>query len=407
MNSLTNEWNEALEDFKAGFGQIKSGISETKSDLRQLREDYTKVIRDVTELRRGHIARAGQSRGSGPVSDDCARFLGALAITAGIRGGVLAEDKFGDVARQILGIEIRTALTSSDIPLPVGYSGEVVELIGQYSASRRYGTVYPLGAGTLKLPKLSTDPAFGLIAASGTVTEKSPQVGWVTFAAEKFGGLVRLPTELEEDSIVALGYFLARYSARNIAIVEDQVFWMNLDGSTYGAVKGLCGSTITNSKVVQMASTKTHYSDATLTNLRTLRGVPDAAALRTGAYYMHPSFEQLLATFNTAGDRPYNPNAQLGNTGGMPFQIVPTLDGFPIRWVDIMPAYSTGVNASKVFVLFGDPSYQYLGTRGPIRFDTSQEAGFANDEILVRALERFTIGLMATGAVGGLQTAAS
>jgi hypothetical protein len=52
-------------------------------------------------------------------------------------------------------------------------------------------------------------------------------------------------------------------------------------------------------------------------------------------------------------------------------------------------------------------SYNYLGVRGGIRFDTSKEAGFTTDEILVRALERFTVGKMATGAVAGLITAAS
>jgi HK97 family phage major capsid protein len=62
---------------------------------------------------------------------------------------------------------------------------------------------------------------------------------------------------------------------------------------------------------------------------------------------------------------------------------------------------------SKVFMLFGDATYQYLGVRGQIRFDTSIDAAFTTDEILIRAIERFTIGLMATGAVAGLQTAAS
>jgi HK97 family phage major capsid protein len=58
-------------------------------------------------------------------------------------------------------------------------------------------------------------------------------------------------------------------------------------------------------------------------------------------------------------------------------------------------------------MLFGDLSFQYLGVRGGIRFDTSSDAGIETDEILIRALERFTIGLMATGAVGGLETAAA
>jgi HK97 family phage major capsid protein len=112
---------------------------------------------------------------------------------------------------------------------------------------------------------------------------------------------------------------------------------------------------------------------------------------------MHPSFEQLLCTFNASGDKPYQANGVQGAT----------LDGFPIRWVDVLPAYSTSVNVSKVFMLFGDLSFQYLGVRGGVRFDTSADAAFATDEILIRALERFTIGLMATGAVSGLETAAS
>jgi HK97 family phage major capsid protein len=160
-------------------------------------------------------------------------------------------------------------------------------------------------------------------------------------------------------------------------------------------VEGLTKSTITNSKVAQMASTKTHYSDATLANLRALRAVVDAPAIATGAYYIHPSFEQFLSGLNTAGDKPYEANAAQGAT----------LDGFPIRWVDVLPAYSTSANVSKVFMLFGDMSFQYLGVRGGVRFDTSVDAAFATDEILIRALERFTIGLMATGAVAGLETA--
>ena len=72
-----------------------------------------------------------------------------------------------------------------------------------------------------------------------------------------------------------------------------------------------------------------------------------------------------------------------------------------------MPAYSATAAAGQVFGLFGDVSYNYLGIRGGFRFDTSREAGFATDEVLVRALERMTVGKMATGAVAGVITAAS
>jgi len=171
-------------------------------------------------------------------------------------------------------------------------------------------------------------------------------------------------------------------------------------------VAGLTASTITNSKVVQLGSTKTHYSDATLANLRAIRAIPDEAAIRTGAYYMHATFEQMLAGFNTAGDRPYNPNSQLMALARS--HSWSARRSMVSRFADTDHAgVFASANASKVFILFGDISYQYLGIRGGIRFDTSVDAAFATDEILIRCLERFTIGMMAPGAVAGLETAAS
>ena len=252
------------------------------------------------------------------VSEDCARFLGLMTLNVGVQRGQITgreADSLRGVFKEVLG---KTAMTSSDIPLPTEYSGEVVELVSRYGAARRWGSVFPLGAGTVKLPRLKTDTTFTLIAGSGTVTEKSPQTEWVTFTAEKFGGLLRLPTELFEDSVIPLGQWIARYAARNIDRAEDANFFTSTGAGSgvNGSVEGFTTSTITNAKTLQMASTKTHYSDATLTNLRALRTVPDEPAVQEGAYYLNPTFEQLLASFNTAGDRPYNPNAQLADASG-------------------------------------------------------------------------------------------
>lgn len=396
IKNLLQSGIEKIDAQAKKFGEIET-------NLRGQGDEVAKLQKGLDDVRKSQLSqKASAPARPGNVSEACARHLGALVLLAGLRQEKLDgrnADAASGMFKDITGMEVKSALTSSDIPLPVGYGAEVVELVSLYGTARKYGTVFPLGNGVVKLPKLTTDPTFVLIAGSGTVTEKSPQTAWVTFTAEKFGGLVRLPSEIDEDSIFAMGQFLARYAARNIARAEDQNFWVGSGAASgvNGTVEGLTYSTITNSKVTQMASTKTKYSDATLANLRAIRAVVDAAAIGMGAYYMHPSFEQHLSGLNTAGDKPYQANG----LGGA------TLDGFPIRWIDIMPAYSTSANVSKVFALFGDPSYQYLGVRGGIRFDTSKEAGFATDEILVRALERFTIGLMANGAVSGLETAAS
>ena len=402
-----------IGDAEGGFKLIKELPERTKTIEAESKALQAKFDQ---HLRQGIGARAvrpplltGQS-----VSDECARHLAAIYIVAAANQGQL--DRVGPNNRDFLmghvrdrlGIEVKyTPLTTSEIPLPTEYQAEVVALLGEYGTARRFGTVFPLGTGTVKLPRMSTNPAFGLLTMSSAVTSKAPAFAPVTFAAEKFGGLVVLPSEIEEDSIVAMGQFIAWYCAYNMALVEDQVFWMNLDAATYGAVGGLCASTITNSKITQMAGTKTHYSDLTLAHLRDVRSVPDAGAIRRGAYFMHPTFEKHLAGLNTAGDKPYNPQAQIAGRGTQPFTTGPTLDGFPINWIDMLPAFTTGVNVSKVCVLFGDPRYQYLGLRGGVRFDVSREAAFITDETCFRAIERFTIGLMATGAVAGIETAAA
>ncbi len=401
---------KSIESDVKGFKAQADKIPGLETELKTARTDLDKMAGDLKDARKALLARSQTPAVPGRVSLACARHLGAI-VALGItqRDDVSAKQR--DIAlglvRDIIG-EQKTALTSSDIPLPVAYGAEVSELVGQFGAARMYGTVMPLGDGVVKLPRLKTDPTFGLIAGSGTVTEKSPQTEWVTFTAEKFGGLVRLPMEIEEDSIVSIGQFLARYAARQMAYVEDYNFFRSTGAGSglNGTAEGLTKSVVTNSKTVASTGLGSP-SEFTLTHFRNLRNVPDASALRVGAYYLHPSFEALLNTFNTSGNRPYNPSAQIQGTGSQPFMVGPTLDGFPIRWVDVMPVYTTSDAVSTVHVLFGDLSFQYLGLRGGMRFDTSREAGFATDEILVRALERFTVGLMATGAVGGLITAAS
>jgi HK97 family phage major capsid protein len=397
-----------VADLQKKIADLEAG---SLKDSTAVKEQINKLALDLQAVQRAQqsLKRSVRSARPGEVSTECARALGAIALVAGLRGGQIQEARQKDFAagmiKDILNLEVRTALTSSDIPLPVEYQGDVAELVSIWGAARQFGTVIPLGNGVVKLPRLKTDTTFGLIAGSGTVTEKSPQTEWVTFTAEKFGGLVRLPSEMDEDSIVAIGQFVARYSARQLAYVEDYQFFRSTGAGSgiNGTAEGLCKSVVTDSKTT-VSGVLGSPSEFTLAHFRTLRTVCDAAALRQGAYYLHPSFEQLLSSFNTSGNKPYNPNAQLGNSGGQPFMNGPTLDGLPVRFVDAMPVYSTSDVLSTVHVLFGDVSFQYLGIRGGIRYDTSTEAGFTTDEILIRALERLTTGKMATGAVAGLIT---
>ena len=397
LKSLTeiNDRVKKLDDVEKSVGDHKSAIEKANNDLAEVQKQVLAFQRQMLA-----IGQARQRRG-GEVSLACARHLGALGLLAAAQQGRLTEDKHVAFAQKqvkdILGLEIKASLTSTDIPLPTEFAAEVVELVSEYGQARRYCTVYPLGAGEVKLPKLKTSPAFGLVAISVAAGEKSPQIEFVTFNAKKWGGLIILPNEIDDDSVVPMGQFIARYSAREMAKIEDIVVFTADGTATYDSLSGVLKQQDAAATRVVLASTKTAYSDVTLANLRTLRSKVASAALGRSAYYFHSSFEQHFATFNSAGDKPYVANGINGAS----------LDGFPIRWMDSFPAFDTAANAGKVFGAFGEMSYTYLGVRGGMRYDASRDARFTTDELAIRALERFTVGHMASDHVAVIKTAAA
>ena len=230
----------------------------------------------------------------------------------------------------------------------------------------------------------------------------------ITFTANKAGGLIRIPTEIEEDTFIQLGQFLARYIARQFAKLEDSTLFLGDGTATYASIVGVGPYCVANPTYLQQLATgKTKPTDATINDFRAMRGKVNAAVLfnmaamgqTAAAYYMSPSMEALLSSFNTIGQpliyRPQN--------GTQPA----TLDGFPIRWIGVSQPYSTSATPSAFLAFFGDLGYWYLGERGQPRVEVSREVFFATDELAMRALERIDVEAMAIDAMTALQTAAS
>jgi len=398
-----NEFRQGLTQIRTGVENVRGEVTDLNAALKQVRDENDETRKQLDKLRKTQLAGLGKpSLHAGQVvSDGCARHLAAIFVLSAEAQGKLHDHKQREsllgLACDFLGVQQRAALTSTDIPMPINFASEVVELVWKYGQFRRYATVYPLGTLANKLPKLSTSPAFGVIAQSGAITEKSPQIAFVTFNAFKSGGMVRVPSEIDADSIVALGQFLARYVAREMAKWEDTVGYLGDGTGTYGSVSGIGKKADTLGNKIQLVTTKTHPSDITLTDLRNLRTKIDAAALAAGAYYMHPTMESFLCSLNTST---YVPYVATGPNG-------PTLEGFPVRWIGVMPIYDTAVHLSQYQVYFGDHSYWYFGERVALDLQVSRDVYFATDEVGIRALERFDIQLMADNATSVLQLAAS
>ena len=406
----TADQDTEIQSILADLQQDWPNIKTLPSELKTLQDDNSKLKQNLTDVRRLVALRhsAPATRRPGVVSDGCALHLAAQFVNHCERSGKLEalaslplqREALTSFARETLNISSRAALTTTDIPLPTEYSGEIRELISAFGVVRGVMSPYPIGMGTARPARMGGRPAFGSIAMSAALPEKSPAITFASLESHKIGGIVRLPREIDEQSIVTMGQFLARYGAIEFVRAEDTWGFLADGSGTYESVKGIVQVARDNTKTVVLAATKTHPSDATLADFRNLRTKVNKAALngRLSAYYLDSTWETALPSFLTAAD----PHCYLRRPDGTAI-----LDGYPIVWTDVLTAYSTAVAADNAIAVFGAMSFWWMGEHGTPRIDTSEHVYFANDQLAIRFIEEIDFDYAATDATAALITAAS
>jgi HK97 family phage major capsid protein len=355
------------------------------------------------------VARPARGRMTGQVSNDCARHLAAQFILHchksdkldGLCSVPAQRDGLLDFARSTFNLTTRAALTTpGDVPLPMEFSGELRELISDFGVVRRRMSPYPIGMGTSRPARMGARPAFGSIAMSVAFTEKSPAISFASLESHKIGGIVRLPREIEEQSIVAMGQFLARYGAVEFARAEDTWGFLADGGAGYEGVKSIVPTAIEGGRTVTLAAGKTKPSDATLDDFRLLRSKVNKAALngRLSAYYLDTTWETRLPSFRTAAE----PNVYQRLPDG-----TAVLDGYPIVWTDVLEPYGIAAAVNKPLAVFGALAFWWMGEHGSPRIDTSEHVWFANDQLAVRFIEEIDFDYCAQDATAALITAAA
>lgn len=404
---------EHVREFSGILDEIKSGWSE----LRALPETVKSLLDETADLKQslGHVRRAQlqtpvprAQRAPGAVSPECAMEVAARFVALCAKSDMLEalcsapaqRDALVNFARERLNLSTRAALTTTDIPLPVFYGNEIRELISDYGVVRRRMSPYPIGMGTARPARMGTRPSFGSIAVSGLVSEKSPSLSFASLESHKVGGIVRLPREIDEQSIVSMGQFLARYGAVEFARVEDEWGFLADGGSGYENVKGIVTVARENNRYATLPAGKTKPSDATLEDFRNLRLKVNKAALngRIAAYYLDSTWEARLPGFRASGDQNVYQRLPDGTA---------ILDGYPIVWTDVLQPYGTAAVADEAIAVFGALSFWWMGEHGAPRMDTSEHVWFANDQLAVRFIEEIDFDYAAIDATAALLTAAS
>ncbi len=405
---------DQVEEFKTILGDLRgawAGLKDLPAAVQSNREDTDRLVQQVTDVRRLLAARSADSaarRAPGLVSDDCARHLAAQFVAQCDKSGKLEalassgaqRDALVNFARETFNLSTRAALSSSEIPLPSQFGSEIRGLISEFGVVRKRMFPYPIGLGTSRPARIGTRPAFGSIAMSAGFGEKSPTLTFASLESHKIGGIVRLPREIDEQSIVPMGQFLARYGAVEFARAEDTWGFLADGTGTYEAVKGIVQIARDQGRTVSLATTKTKPSDATLDDFRALRRQVNKAALsgRLSAYYLDTTWETRLPAYRTTAE----PNVYQRLPDGSA-----TLDGFPVIWTDVLEPYGTAAAADKPIAVFGALSFWWMGEHGHPRIDPSEHVWFANDQLAIRFIEEIDFDYAAGDATAALLTAAS
>jgi HK97 family phage major capsid protein len=397
------------EEFDAALTELDglwSGVKPLLGTVKSLEEQSTRLTQSLAEVRRSVLSRGAiAARIPGQVTDDCARAVAATFIAHCENSNRLhtlcsipaQRAALSAFAHETLGLTTRAALTTNEIPLPTQYGREIRELISEFGVVRRRMLPYPIGMGASRPARMGTRPAFSSVAMSIPLAEKSPAISFASLESHKLGGIVRLPREIDEQSVVAMGQFLARYGAVEFARVEDQFGFLADGGMPFEQVKGICAVARETGHMHVLAAGDTKPSDATLDDFRALRTHVNKAALngRLSAYYLDTTWETQLPSFRS----PAEPNVYQRLPDG-----TATLDGYPIVWTDVLTPYGTADAGDAPLAVFGALSFWWMGEHGTPRMDTSDQVWFMNDQIAVRFIEEIDFDYAADDATAVLLT---
>lgn len=418
--ALTNEQLKEVEEVCKEIGKLIPGLKtvlETEGGaaaikglpglLKAEQKRNDELHAEVKKLLKAKMQERSVLRRKGQLSEKAAAELGATFVLmlaksnkldacvpeAALRTALLAETK------GLFGIDTAKAtLTTDDIPLPTQYFSEIKDLIAEYGVVRNKMMPWPLSGGTDKPPRLKTRFGLTSVAMAAQLAQKGVQIEFASLESHKLGGLIYTPRELREQSIVALGQYIAKLAAVAAAQVEDEYGFLADGTATYDSIKGVVKIASDNNKVKQLAAAKTKPSDVVVADLRAVFGLVNSRVRSTGEWYMNNTWEAYLPELNTQANQ-YN--FRYNNAGQA------LLFGRLINWTEVLTPYSEDATPDSPIAVFGALDYWWFGTRpGGLRIDESSDFAFDYDLIVTRIIEEFDFDYMAKDAAAAVKTGA-
>jgi len=277
--------------------------------------------------------------------------------------------------------------------VPDPLEAAILDVREEYGVCREVSSTTPMTSDTLNVPSLTSGSTVYYPAENASITESSAVWGNVGLTAVKRACLMKWSNELGADALFSLAETLSDYMGRALGIREDTEFIQGDGTSAFGSVTGLKNKA--HSFETGAGST---WGDLTLANLVATAGTLGDKYVQGASWIMSRQFfsQVVLRLVAAAGG---NTIDTLG-VGASGSQFL----GYPIHFSDQAP---TATAADIDVCYFGNwKDACVFGDRSGIEIATSDQVGFIEDQMNIRATSRYDIQVHDGSAFVALATTA-
>jgi len=283
----------------------------------------------------------------------------------------------------------RGALKESDNSLggflvPIEMERSIITLREERGALRREAMVVPMASDTLHMPRRSSGVTAYWTGELSEITPSDPKFDNVELTVKKLAALVRMSSEVNEDTVISLADFVTSEIAYAFADKEDLAGFLGDGTSTYGGIIGIKNALAAGSEYEAIAG-NTAFSTLDMADFESMIGMLPLYALQNAKWYISragwaASMQRLL---DAAGG---NTIQNLMSGSG------PMFLGFPVVWVQVMNSTLTAQTSTEGLCYFGDLRQGVkLGSRRGMSIAMSTDRYFETDEIGIKATQRIDI----------------
>ena len=277
-------------------------------------------------------------------------------------------------ARDFMAAQSLSPDSAGGFTVPTPLAASLINLLEEVGVARKICKRIVMSASTWTVPKLLSHASVSYPGEAGAISDSSLTFGQVQLVATKVAALVKMSTEVNEDSIISMMDTVIQSMAYSIATAEDQNLFLGVAGGINA--DGIAGDS--NVVGTAVASANALALDD-LTACTVALGNPVVGA--RNEWYVNPVLfhGQIRDLLNAAPG-----NTQVNYEGGQR----PSLLGYPVNFVNVMDAAGAG----KMGLVFGDASLGcYFGDRRSVNFRTLTELYANTDQVGVQATSRVDI----------------